>query len=755
VANQRRASGPARKRPASKRPWLRRVFLAVLTLGVVGALLGALIVVVLYKAIDVPNPNKDFQTQTTHVYYADQKTEIGQFAKQKRDRIDYADMPQFVKDGVVAAEDRTFWTNPGVDIKGIIRAALSNAKGGSQQGASTITQQYVKILYLTSERSYKRKVKEAIVARKLSKQQTKDQILEGYLNTIYFGRGAYGIEAAAEIWFGVRAKELNLRQSVALASVINNPTQFDPANGEANATAMLGRMRHVLSGMVEMGKITSAEADEAGKALPKFHKGAATPSLGGQRGHALALVKKELVRLGVATEAQIDGGGLKVYTTLSRKAMKATEEGVKEIRPTGRKQLHVAAASVEPGTGALRAFYGGQDYLESQLNWALAGGQVGSTFKPFALAAGLEAGYSLKDTFDGDSPYYYNGEGTGAYVSNEDAGHDWGPVNLIKATEQSINSAFADLTMSIPNGPQRILETANALGIPKNGPMSVDNLRKSPGLEPVGGIALGSATISPINMANAYASIANEGKAAPIFLISKVVSADGKTIYQHRVKTKEAISADVAADTTFAMQQVIKSGTGTAASALGRPAAGKTGTATADGKNGAHDFVSAAWFVGFTPQMSTAVMYVRSGTNGDVLPLDDGYIDCEFGGCYPARTWATVMRGELDGESVESLPPPANVDGTAPESGHQAKPSKTAKPTKKPTKTATKSATASPTASPSPTETKNTGKPTPTDSVTTADPTCGVLGMGDCPTPTDPGPGNGNGGQPRVYATKD
>jgi membrane peptidoglycan carboxypeptidase len=777
VANKRRASGPVRKRPASKRPWFRRVLLAVLTLGVVGALLGALLVVILYKAIEIPNPNKDFQTQTTHVYYADKKTEIGQFAKQKRDVIAYAEMPQFVKDGVVAAEDRTFWTNPGVDIKGIIRAALSNAKGGSQQGASTITQQYVKILYLTSERSYKRKVKEAVVARKLSKQQSKDQILEGYLNTIYFGRGAYGIEAAAEIWFGVPAKELNLRQSVALASVINNPTQFDPANGEANAAAMLSRMKHVLAGMVEMGKITRAEADEAGAELPKFHKGAATPSLGGQRGHALILVKKELVRLGIASEAQIDGGGLKVYTTLSRKVMKADQDAIDAIRPDGVPQLHTAIANVEPGTGALRGFYGGQDYLKSQVNWSLAGDKVGSSFKPFALAAGLEAGYSLKDTFDGDSPYYYNGEGTGAYVSNEDAGHDWGPVNLIKATEKSINSAFADLTMSIPDGPDKIRNTAYALGIPKaSATNSVNNMYQSPGLDAVSGIALGSATIAPVNMANAYASIANEGEAAKLYVIDKVVDRDGKVVYKHRTKTQEAIGSDVAADVTYAMQQVVKSGTGTAAGAIGRPAAGKTGTATSEDPKGGHDFTSSAWFVGFTPQLSTAVMYNRTGDRGEPLPLA-GYISSEFGGHYPAMTWAAAMRQALEGEPVESFPPPAYVDGDAPESGHAPKPTKTPtckgdqKPSKddcvapKPTKTATatasatpsKSASATPTATP-PTEKTCAEKPDqPKCQTATPTPTvdCALFPTDpSCPT-TPPGPGNKASAQPRVYATKD
>lgn len=720
AAKGKRSTAAPRKRGG----W-RRLIKPVLALGVVLALLGALAVVVVYRAIEIPDPNAEFETETTHVYYRGGKQEIGQFALQKRDRLSYEEMPQVIKDAVVAAEDRSFWTNPGIDIKGILRAAFSNAQGNETQGASTITQQYVKILYLTQEHTYKRKIKEAVVARKVAKENSKEEVLAGYLNTIYFGRGAYGIQAAAVTWFGKDASDLTLREAAVLASVINNPTLYDPANGEHNRLSLENRMKRVLNGMVEMGKITRNEADRAGEALPKFAKGKAESVFAGQRGHAMSLIKSELLRLGVATESEIDGGGLKIYTTLDKKVMKANEDAINEIRPDGLDQLHAAVASVEPGTGALRGFYGGQDYLKSQLNWALAGGQVGSTFKPFALAAGLEAGYSLKDTFDGNSPYYYNGEGTGPYVVNEDAGHDWGRVNLIKATEMSINSAYADLTMSIPDGPTKVLETARAMGIPKNGRTSVNNMYKSPGLEPVGGIALGSATIAPVNMANAYATFANEGQAARLYVIEKVVDRDGEVLYKHRTKTNEAISADIAADATFAMQQVIKSGTATAAGAIGRPAAGKTGTATAEDPNGGKDFTSAAWFVGYTPQLSTAVMYTRSGDNGRPKPLE-GYLDCEFGGCYPARTWAAAMRDALEGEPIESFPPPAYVDGDAPESGHAPAPTKTPKP--KPTKT---------TAKPSPTKTV-TATPSPTTSAPSPLPTCGVLGKPACSPPPKP-----------------
>ena len=755
------AQGKRSTRTPSRGGRLRRLVKPLLVLGVVLALLGVLTVTVLYKAIDVPSPNAAFQTQTTHVYYQGGKQEVGQFAQQKRDSIPFAEMPEVIKDAVVAAEDRTFWTNPGIDVKGILRAAFSNARGNDTQGASTITQQYVKILYLTQEHSYKRKIKEAVVARKVAKESSKEQVLEGYLNTIYFGRGAYGIQAASVTWFGKDAKDLKLGEAAVLASVINNPTLYDPANGEHNKQSLINRVHHVLDGMVEMGKITANEADRAGAKLPRFAKGRSESVFAGQRGHAMALVKSEVLKLGIATESEIDGGGLRIYTTLSKKVMKADEDAIKAIRPDGLKQLHAAIANVEPGTGALRGFYGGQDYLKSQLNWALAGDKVGSSFKPFALAAGLEAGYSLKDTFDGNSPYYYNGQGTGPYVVNEDAGHDWGPVNLTKATEQSINSAFADLTMSIPDGPDKIRDTAYRMGIPKFAERgSVNNMYKSPGLEANSGIALGQATIAPVNMANAYATFANEGQAAKLYLIDKVVDRDGNVLYKHRTKTTEAIDADISADVTYAMQQVIKSGTGTRAAAIGRPAAGKTGTATSEDPDGGKDFTSSAWFVGFTPQLSTAVMYNRTGDRGQPLPLA-GYISSEFGGYYPAMTWAQAMRDALEGEPVESLPPPAYVDGDAPESGHAPAPTKTPKPSCKEDPKQKRCKTAKPTQSPSPTKTV-TATPTVSTSPTQKntpppkDPCNDLFPPASCtptPEPTDTTtsgaadpPGNGNNG---------
>ncbi|GAB4001728.1 transglycosylase domain-containing protein [Nocardioides ultimimeridianus] len=665
-----RSSGARAGRSARPKDWksrLKRLTLWALVAFLICSLIGIVGFIIAYKSINIPDPNAEYLTQTTHVFYADGKTDLGDFAVQDRTAIPFAEMPQTIKDAVVAAENRSFWTDHGIDPKGILRAAFSNAQGNATQGGSTITQQYVKLLYLTQERSIKRKIKEAILSLKIQQQLSKQTILEGYLNTVYFGRGAYGVQAAARSYFDVDAKDLTLRQSAVLASLVNNPSGLDPANGKASKAALLERYDYVLNGMASMGTADPTKVAKYVGHLPKFPTIKSEDRYGGQRGHILSMVKQQLLSLGFS-EAEIAGGGLQVTTTFTKKAMNATARGVKKIRPSGfgPRRLHIAAASVQPGTGAVRGLYAGQDYLLSQLNWALLGGSAGSTIKPFALAAGLKAGFSLKDTFQGNGPYTYP---DGHEVNNEGNTPYGAHITLLKALEESVNTAFADLTMSIPDGPQRIVDMVNAAGIPPataaNPPYGFPD--HSPGQVADSGVALGSETVSPINMANAYATIANKGVAADAYIIEKVVDADGVTRYQHEVTTHRAMSADIAADDTYAMQQVVQQGTGTAALALGRPAAGKTGTAT-----NALDQVSSAWFAGFTPQMSTAVMYVRGQGNGQL----DGWLPSYFGGHYPAETWTEIMKIEMAGLPVEDFPPPAYVDGTAPTGGHSPLPTR-------------------------------------------------------------------------------
>jgi membrane peptidoglycan carboxypeptidase len=614
---------------------------------------------------------------------------------------------------VVAAEDRSFWTNKGIDPKGIIRAAFSNAKGGATQGASTITQQYVKILYLTQQRTLKRKIKEAFLSLKIQQKQSKSEILEGYLNTIYFGRGAYGIQAAANAYFGIPAKQLNASQSAMLAAVLNSPNYLSPDRSDASRAALLSRYDYVVSGMESMGSISASDAAAIADKLPPIKKPSTSDLYGGQRGFMLDLVKKELIRLGF-DEQEIEAGGLRVTTTFTKKAMDAAKNAVLQERPAGfsDKQLHVGVASVDVATGALLGFYGGQDYLQSQINWAAAHDSPGSAFKPFAVAAGIKDGFSLKDTFQGNSPYTFP-DGSTVVNEGEGGGTDYGAkVSLTTATQKSINTAFIDMTQAMDNGPKKIRDMAVAMGLPDK-----------PSLEANAGISLGSAPQSPIDMANAYSTIADGGLHHDWFVVSKVTRAsNGEVLYTAPRKTNRVVSADITADTSYAMQQVVKAGTGVKAQRIGRPAAGKTGTATND--NG--DVVT-SWFVGFTPQVATAVMYVRG--NGR-KPLD-GWLPSYFGADYPTATWAATMSALMEGLPVEDFPPPANLDGNAPSAGHDPY----TPPPPKPKKTKTPKPTPTPTPSapppPPPSTPSDQGSPTPCTG-----PLCPGGGGSPSPTPT-------------------
>ena len=743
------APRPGQSRGTSSGPAKRRL-LRVLKWGLILALVGSLCLiggfVYLYQTTSIPNPNKDFQTQTSFVYYSDGKTQLGQYATQNRSIIPLSEMPQNLKDAVVAAEDRTFWTNSGIDPRGIVRAAFNDARGGATQGASTITQQYVKILYLTQERSLSRKVHEAILSLKLQKQLSKQKILEGYLNTIYFGRGAYGVQAAAQAYFGVDAKDLTLRQSAVLASVLNNPSEFDPANGKSNKQALKDRYRYVLSGMASLGTVPAAKATQAAKRLPTFPVFHESSQYGGQKGHMLTLVRSELHALDF-TDDQIDGGGLRVTTTLTPRAMAAAASGVRQVRPNiSDKQLHVAVATVQPGTGALLGFYGGQDYLQSQINWAEAGGMVGSTFKPVSLAAAITDGYSLKSTWQGNSPYTFP-DGLEVHNEGPGTGTNYGAsVSSVYALEQSINTAFVDMTASMKNGPQKIYTMANKMGIPpaNRDPHYPGIPNTTQDLQADSLITLGKSRVSAINMANTYATIANGGMRADVHVISKVTDSTGKVLYQYKPHTTQAVRPDIDRDVSYAMQQVVQHGTGMNALALGRPAAGKTGTATNDNGD-----VSSSWFVGFTPQMSTAVMYVRGNGNQPLnnwLPPYNGAAGY-FGAGYPTATWAAVMKADLAGQPVEQFPPPAYVTGTPPQPGH----APTTPPPPPPT---TRHTSAPPTTSSAPTSEPTKTHPThpthPTGPPSSSPPSCPVLG---CPSSSPTGSPTGSpSGSPSASA---
>lgn len=382
--------GPVEKHPAGapKRGsarWFKRVAGAFAILVALCVVAGSGVLAYGYATTTLPNANKDFQTATTFVYWNDGKSQLGNFAVQNRQPLDYDQMPDSIKQAVVAAENRTFWTDKGVSLRGLARSAWVIARGGSIQGGSTITQQYIKILYLNSEQKISRKYRELFLAYKLNKQMSKEEILQGYLNTIYFGHGAYGIQAASKAYFNVDAKKLSVPQAAVLASVINNPTAFDP-DEEDNRPRLLDRYHYVISSMAQTGDITGEQAAKYSRSLPKFPKIKVSERYGGPNGFLLKMVEQELAADGFSS-SDIQGGGLRVTTTFDaddQKAAISAAQGVtsQAASASGQKAsgLHAAVASVDVGSGSVLALYGGPDYVENSRNWATTARPTASTF---------------------------------------------------------------------------------------------------------------------------------------------------------------------------------------------------------------------------------------------------------------------------------------------------------------------------------------------------------------------------------------
>jgi len=629
-------------------PWWLKTIRWFAFLGVAGMLTLALTFFILYRSIAIPDANADFQTQTTQVYYSDGKHKIGEFAKQNRESVTIDQIPASMQAAAIAAEDRSFYTNRGIDLKGIVRAVRDNTTSGEiQGGGSTITQQYVKILYLTQERSYTRKVKEAVLSIKIHNQLSKKEILEGYLNTIYFGNGAYGIEVASETYFGKSASKLNYAQSAMLATIINNPSYYDPYAEGAQARIQ-PRFNYVLKGMVDAKAITAEEAAKFADTLPEVVEQKELNRFGGTKGYLLAAVKDQLKGLEF-TDEQIDGGGLRVVSTFNYQAQKDAVEAVKANRPPDAPELHPALVSVQPGTGAVRAMYGGPDYLKSEQNWAMLGTQPGSTFKVFAVVAALENGYSLQTTLNGSSPLFNDKGEQIAENQGDSGGASFGRIPLSRATEKSVNTAFVDLMEQMDDGPDKVLEAANQAGIPT----TITDPVKAGGAPLV--TPLGYFPVAPIDMANAYATLAADGKRADWYMIRKVTDSRGSVMHEHENKTKQTIPKDVAADTLSAMQLVVRSGSGTLARTV-CTTAGKTGTATAGPDKDQH--VSSSWFAGVTPKIATAVMYNRGKGNEDL----EGYMQPTFfGGQTPAKTFKAFMDKAVDPTDCGTFPPAANI----------------------------------------------------------------------------------------------
>jgi len=672
----RTAKGGKDVKPPKPR-WQRRLVatLKVLAIGVlVVALLGIGVVAVAYQRTNFPDPNAAFMTNKSNVYYNDGTTVLGSFAEQNRTSIAYSEMPQSIKDAVVAAENRSFWTDKGISPTGIVRSLYEIARGRNLQGASTITQQYIKILYLTSDQTATRKFTEVLLAIKMGRSMPKEQILGGYLNTIYFGRGAYGIQAASRAYFNVDAKDLTLQQSAALGAILNNPSLYDPSDGDKNVARLTARYAYVLDGMVQMKTITQAEADAA-SALPVFPDVPKSSRYGGPKGFLLKMVEAELTADGFDA-ATISGGGLQVTTTFDEKAQAAAVASAQkytQAAATGAKakqdpaQLHAAIASVAVGTGEVLALYGGPDYVANSRNWGTTDRPAASTFKAYAVIAGLRNGFSLRSTFNGNT---FTPKGDTATIRNE-FNTQYGTVSLVKATADSINTAFVDLTQQIPNGPAQIIKAANDAGVPSAAGWDANNR-----------IPLGTAEVSPLDQATGYATIANGGTYVPTHVVKEVKDSTGKVIFTAQPASQPNIDPNVAKDTTFALENVVNEGTGAKVSSLGRQIAGKTGTADVNGH------IVSSWFIGYTKQISTAVMFVAGdGGNASLDPYARQGDSAFFGGTYPALTWLDYMKVATNGQPKLTFDPPVYVNASAtptPAASTSAAPASTAPPSTAP-----------------------------------------------------------------------
>ena len=605
-----------------------------------GFVAGAVLFALAWFTVGIPDPNAYVNSQSTIIQYSN-GTEIARIGSENRQILPMSKIPLRLRYAVMAAENRNYYSERAFSITGIGHAIISNIVTlGNGRGGSTITQQYAKTAFLTSERSITRKVKELVIALKLENALSKDQIFENYLNTIYFGRGSYGVQTAAQQYFNRNANQLSISQSAVIASILRSPGLYDPALSEANKKRLEGRFQYVINGMLEQKWITPAEAKAA--KLPAVAPRTLGGTLSGPKGYLVDSVQKELAKLGY-TQDQLLVGGYVIKTTLDQRAQQSAVDAVNKLSPTpAPANLRIGLAAIRPGTGEIVAMYGGKDFVARQLNDATQSiTSAGSTFKPFALVAALEAGIPLTSMWNGDTPQVFDDLGKPYPVSNY-ADEGWGQISLLTATAHSVNTVYVPL--GIKAGMDKVVDVARRAGIPDNVAMIATP-----------SVVLGVASPHVIDVANSYATFAAQGVYSKPYLIAQVTGPNKGVLYEGKPQTQEVFSKDVMADLTYALKNVVTNGTGAAALALGRPAAGKTGTSESN---------ASAWFSAYTPQLAASVAFFRDSPSENLRGIG-GYTTL-FGGSFPAKIWTAFMKGALKGQPIMSFPAPSNIGGLDP-----------------------------------------------------------------------------------------
>ena len=623
-------SGPPRApKPVKEKGWFRRYWWTFVVVPLAALLGGFLMIAFVYANTKLPDAPPG--PQTTFVLDRNGKLITTLHAEVNRVVVPFDQIPDDVKNAVIAAEDKDFYHHGGVSYFSIIRAGWADlTHRGIVQGGSTITQQYVKNVYTGNQRSFGRKIKEAILAVKVDHKYSKDEILGRYLNTVYFGNGAYGVQAAAQVYFGIPARKLSLLQAATLAEVIPAPAQYDPVD---HADVAKVRRNSVLQKMASQGYITQQEADQL---MDQPVKVKLRPQVAHKFAYFVSVVSKALQD--TYGYAETFTGGLRVTTTLDSKMQRAAAQAVASHLPA-KSDPAAALVAIDPKTGAIRALVGGRDFTRAKFNLATqAHRQAGSAFKPFTLSAAMEKKISLKSTWQGpaeitiDDPECANPDGTPWMVHNY-ADEEAGTFELTEATAHSVNTIFAQLVTTV--GPDKVVDVAERMGI------------KSP-LQPVCSITLGTQAVSPLDMTTAYASLAARGVVRSPYTVVQVKSTDNHVndVYQPKAGTR-ALKKNDADLVTFALQAVVDHGTGTAAQ-IGRPVAGKTGTA--------QKFVD-AWFCGYTPQLAACVWV---GYPKGEIPLENVEgVSNVFGGSIPAGIWHDFMSAAMQGQPALDFAKPS------------------------------------------------------------------------------------------------
>ncbi|MEV8630067.1 transglycosylase domain-containing protein [Streptosporangium sp. NPDC051023] len=619
------AEKAGKARPRRRILRIALIVFGVLSVSVVGA------VAVAWAMTPIPDSTQPRATaQGSVIYYRDGKTVLARQGVNRKS-VSLDQVPQHVRNAVIAAENRSFYEDKGVSLTGTFRAMWSTVTGQQLQGGSTITQQMVRNYYsgLSQERSIVRKLKEVMISLKVDQSKSKDWVLEQYLNTIYFGRNADGIQAAADAYFRKDVSELTLAEGAYLAAVIQQPSRFADPQG-ADLGAAKARWQSVIDGMRQTGVITAEQA--AATTFPELKKPRPIFAPKGQEGYMLDQVAAELKRRGYTDEV-INQGGLKIVSTFDKGLMAVAERAVTSVLPESTpKQVRTGLAAVDPATGEVVAFYGGRDWrTQSYDNSFGAKVQAGSTFKAYTLAAALDNGFGLDTRVDGNSPLRITSDGKGIPNSG---GYSYGQINLVKATQSSVNTAFVDLGQKV--GLDKVVETAEKSGIP------ADQLAPH---RAAATLPLGVASVSAVQNASGFATFAAEGVHREAHVIRSITDTDGR-ITKTETKGKRAFAAQAAIDATYALTQVVTAGTGSAARLYDRPVAGKTGTT---------DKSASVWFAGFTPQLATAVDMFRDDNKPVVV---DG--SALYGGTYPAQIWRAFMTEAMAGKPVKEFGEPSS-----------------------------------------------------------------------------------------------